>query len=74
MDEKVIPKHLHPALEGASELTTEEKSRAYHLILEMEDHLLSPGGKTGKTDWDDHGMNTQNNCPLNVGYRRLPMA
>ena len=74
LDENDIPEHLHPVLEGASELTAEQKSEVCNVMLEVEDQFLSPGGKTGRTDWDEHGMDMQNNRPSKVGYRRLPVA
>ena len=74
LNENDIPEHLHPVLEGASELTAEQKSEVCNVMLEVEDQFLSPGGKTGRTDWDKHGMDMQNNRPSKVGYRRLPVA
>ena len=64
LTEESIPEHIRCILGEVSELTVEQKSSVYDFILDYPQGFISPGGRTGRTDWAEHGMDMQGNPPI----------
>ena len=54
-----IPEHTRAVLDVADELTVEQTSEVCELILEDTERFVKNDGKTGNTDWVEHGVNVQ---------------
>ena len=69
-----IPEHTRAVLDGADELTVEQTSEVCELVLEDTDWFAKRDGKTGNTDWGEHGVNVQGAPPLKTSYQGVPRA
>ena len=69
-----IPEHTRAVLDGADDLTVEQTSEVCELILEDTDRFVKKDGKTGNTDWVEHGVNVQGAPPLKTSYHGVPRA
>ena len=61
-----VPEHMRDVLdeETLSELSDEQTHKVCETILDYPEGFVVPGGKTGRTEVADHGVDVQGNSPL----------
>ena len=74
LTEESIPEQIRCILGEVSELMFEQKSSAYDFILDYPQGFITPGGRKGRTDWTEHGMDMQGNPLLKQMAHRLSWA
>ena len=74
LTEESILEHIRCTLGEVPKLTHEQKSSGYDFILDYPQGFITPGGRTGRTNWAEHGVDMQGNPPLKQRAHRLPWA
>ena len=73
---KDVPEHTRDVLdeETLSELSAEQTHKVCETILDYPEGFVVPGGKTGRTEVADHGVDVQGNSPSKQRYKPWPLA
>ena len=69
-----IPEHTRAVLDGAEDLTAEQESDVCEIVLEDPDRFVGPDGRTGNTDWAEHGVDVQGAPPVKISYHGVPLS
>ena len=71
-----VPEHTRDVLdeETLSELSAEQTHKVCETILDYPEGFVVPGGKTGRTEVADHGVDVQGNSPSKQRYKPWPLA
>ena len=69
-----IPEHTRAVLGGAEDLTAEQESDVCEIVLEDPDRFVGPDGRTGNTDWAEHGVDVQGAPPVKISYHGVPLS
>ena len=66
-----VPEHTRDVLdeETLSELSAEQTHKVCETILDYPEGFVVPGGKTGRTEVADHGVDVQGNSPSKQRYK-----
>ena len=71
-----VPEHMRDVLdeETLSELSAEQTHKVCETIQDYPEGFVVPGGKTGRTEVADHGVDIQGNAPSKQRYKPWPLA
>ena len=51
----------------------EQESDVCEIVLEDPDRFVGPDGRTGNTDWAEHGVDVQGAPPVKISYHGFPL-
>ena len=69
-----IAEHTRAVLDGAEDLMAEQESDVCEIVLEDPDRFVGPDGRTGNTDWAEHGVDVQGAPPVKISNHGVPLS
>lgn len=69
-----LPDHLSPLMSNVSDrLSTDEKNKLKQVLVQYSDIFVGPNGRVGQTDLVHYKIRLQDQTPVKIPARRLPI-